>query len=151
MVAVRRSKVQDTRLVGGERTSGSRRTRTMKETLSLKHRPIFAQSKPSYLLKPNHSCFFLYSKKLRVKTFSEPPIMATVEAAHRLDRVAKFLSQLDWSESSNDEVVAKEEGEAPKKLGKMTDLNKILSEGPIVIGQACQFSYSGTDLNLFLV
>ncbi|KAK9932723.1 hypothetical protein M0R45_019947 [Rubus argutus] len=67
MVAQRRSKVQGTELAGGERTSASRRTRTMKETLSLKHPPIFAQSKPSYLSKPNHFRFFLYSKKLRAE------------------------------------------------------------------------------------
>ncbi|KAF3455051.1 hypothetical protein FNV43_RR05499 [Rhamnella rubrinervis] len=38
-------------------------------------------------------------------------------------------------------------GEAPSKVGKRTDIKKImiLGAGPIVIGQACEFDYSGTQ------
>ncbi|XP_050235411.1 carbamoyl-phosphate synthase large chain, chloroplastic [Mercurialis annua] len=48
--------------------------------------------------------------------------------------------------SSNSEVTAKSLTETPK-VGKRTDLKKImiLGAGPIVIGQACEFDYSGTQ------
>ncbi|KAK9904545.1 hypothetical protein M0R45_000627 [Rubus argutus] len=119
----------------------------MNETLSLKHPPIFAQSKPSYLSKPNHFRFFLYSKKLgagpslslRSWPPSKQPAALTTQPSSRVNSVR--------SESPSGGAAAKEEGEAPKKLGKRTDLKKImiLGAGPIVIGQACEFDYSGTQ------
>ncbi|KAK9950308.1 hypothetical protein M0R45_005805 [Rubus argutus] len=119
----------------------------MNETLSLKHPRIFAQSKPSYLSKPNHFRFFLYSKKLgagpslslRSWPPSKQPAILKTPPSSRVNSVR--------SESPSGGVAAKDEGEAPKKLGKRTDLKKImiLGAGPIVIGQACEFDYSGTQ------
>ncbi|PRQ19618.1 putative carbamoyl-phosphate synthase (glutamine-hydrolyzing) [Rosa chinensis] len=102
---------------------------------------IFAQSNLSYLsTQPNPFRFFLYSKthrnaavpSLRLRSWptSTPPSL----------RVATSVRS-----------ATKEESAPPKKqqrqLGKRTDLKKILilGAGPIVIGQACEFDYSGTQ------
>ena len=39
------------------------------------------------------------------------------------------------------------------KMGKRTDINKVLiiGSGPIVIGQACEFDYSGTQACNWLI
>ncbi|XP_050388057.1 carbamoyl-phosphate synthase large chain, chloroplastic [Argentina anserina] len=103
----------------------------MNETLSLKQRPLLAQWKPSYSSRPNQ--LFLYCKKLGASPSrslrSWPPAKAR----------PSFLVR---SESLLNGQAAPE-----KKTGKRTDLKKILilGAGPIVIGQACEFDYSGTQ------
>ena len=109
---------------------------------------IFGDSKP-YSSKPNSFRFVLYSKKLEARNAALPSL-----------RLRSFPSQLATftnrtscrrvnsvrCDSVNDGAAAAKDG-APPKLGKRTDIKKImiLGAGPIVIGQACEFDYSGTQ------
>ncbi|CAN6692499.1 unnamed protein product [Malus baccata var. baccata] len=109
---------------------------------------IFGNSKP-YSSKPNSFRFVLYSKKLDARNAAVPSL-----------RLRSFPSQLATftnrpscrrvnsvrCDSVNDGAAAAKDG-APPKLGKRTDIKKImiLGAGPIVIGQACEFDYSGTQ------
>lgn len=116
----------------------------MNEILALKQPPILAQAKPSYPSKPNHLRFFLYSKKLGASpSLSLRSWPATAKAR------PSFLANSVRSESLSNGAAAKKEeaAAAEKKVGKRTDLKKImiLGAGPIVIGQACEFDYSGTQ------
>ncbi|KAB2614830.1 carbamoyl-phosphate synthase large chain [Pyrus ussuriensis x Pyrus communis] len=108
---------------------------------------IFGNSK-LYSSKPNSFRFVLYSKKFGARSSSSPALrlrsspslFATFpnRTSHRVNSV-----QCD---SGNGGAAAAKEGAAPK-LGKRTDIKKImiLGAGPIVIGQACEFDYSGTQ------
>ncbi|XP_004289596.1 PREDICTED: carbamoyl-phosphate synthase large chain, chloroplastic [Fragaria vesca subsp. vesca] len=116
----------------------------MNEILALKQPPILAQAKPAYPSKPNHLRFFLYSKKLGASpSLSLRSWPATAKAR------PSFLANSVRSESLSNGAAAKKEeaAAAEKKVGKRTDLKKImiLGAGPIVIGQACEFDYSGTQ------
>ncbi|KAM1205653.1 hypothetical protein ACFX2I_006449 [Malus domestica] len=109
---------------------------------------IFGNSKP-YSSKPNSFRFVLHSKKLEARNAAVPSL-----------RLRSFPSQLATftnrpscrrvnsvrCDSVNDGAAAAKDG-APPKLGKRTDIKKImiLGAGPIVIGQACEFDYSGTQ------
>ncbi|XP_009358250.2 carbamoyl-phosphate synthase large chain, chloroplastic-like [Pyrus x bretschneideri] len=109
---------------------------------------IFGNSKP-YSSKPNSFRFVVYSKKLEARNAAVPSL-----------RLRSFPSQLATfsnrtscrrvnsvrCDSVNDGAAAAKDG-APPKLGKRTDIKKILilGAGPIVIGQACEFDYSGTQ------
>ncbi|KAM1099862.1 hypothetical protein ACFX1Q_007146 [Malus domestica] len=109
---------------------------------------IFGNSKP-YSSKPNSFRFVLHSKKLEARNAAVPSL-----------RLRSFPSQLATftnrpscrrvnsvrCDSVNDGATAAKDG-APPKLGKRTDIKKImiLGAGPIVIGQACEFDYSGTQ------
>ncbi|KAM1342104.1 hypothetical protein ACFX2F_006476 [Malus domestica] len=109
---------------------------------------IFGNSKP-YSSKPNSFRFVLYSKKfdarnaavpsLRLRSF--PSQLATFTNRPSCRRVNSVRC-----DSVNDRAAAAKDG-APPKLGKRTDIKKImiLGAGPIVIGQACEFDYSGTQ------
>ncbi|KAM0996483.1 hypothetical protein ACFX13_006539 [Malus domestica] len=109
---------------------------------------IFGNSKP-YSSKPNSFRFVLYSKKfdarnaavpsLRLRSF--PSQLATFTNRPSCRRVNSVRC-----DSVNDGAAAAKDG-APPKLGKRTDIKKImiLGAGPIVIGQACEFDYSGTQ------
>lgn len=56
-------------------------------------------------------------------------------------------SQNELGDVKNSGDVANGGGFSPQKVGKRTDIKKILilGAGPIVIGQACEFDYSGTQ------
>ncbi|KAL6223290.1 hypothetical protein ACLB2K_006677 [Fragaria x ananassa] len=116
----------------------------MNEILALKQPPILAQGKPSYPSKPNHLRFFLYSKKLGASPSLSLRSWPTSAKAR-----PSFLANSVRSESLSNGAAAKKEkaAAAEKKVGKRTDLKKImiLGAGPIVIGQACEFDYSGTQ------
>ncbi|KAI5322219.1 hypothetical protein L3X38_031291 [Prunus dulcis] len=105
---------------------------------------IFANSKP-YLSKPNHFSFFLYSKKLGARTAA--PSLHLRSWPSKLATFTKNPSRrVNSVRSESSHAGAAANGEPPK-LGKRTDIKKILilGAGPIVIGQACEFDYSGTQ------
>ncbi|KAM5574232.1 carbamoyl-phosphate synthase large chain, chloroplastic [Rosa sericea] len=101
---------------------------------------IFAQSNLSYLsTQPNPFRFFLYSKTHRNAAVPSLRLRSWPTSTPPSSRVATSVRS-----------ATKEEPAPPKKkqqLGKRTDLKKILilGAGPIVIGQACEFDYSGTQ------
>ncbi|TQD90895.1 hypothetical protein C1H46_023574 [Malus baccata] len=109
---------------------------------------IFGNSKP-YSSKPNSFRFVLHSKKLEARNAAVPSLR------HRSfpSQLATFTNRTSCRrvnsvrcDSVNDGAAAAKDG-APPKLGKRTDIKKImiLGAGPIVIGQACEFDYSGTQ------
>ncbi|KAH7560978.1 hypothetical protein ACOSP7_016486 [Xanthoceras sorbifolium] len=114
----------------------------------LSHRPSFSLSKHS-----NFQLFFYSNNKRtgRSKRFSSSFSLRswpTTTTQQQLTRYARSRARVNsvrgdlGSESGNNGASDK-----PAKLGKRTDLKKImiLGAGPIVIGQACEFDYSGTQ------
>lgn len=102
----------------------------------------FLAQKPSFPL-TRHIDFrsFLYSNKKTgsLSLRSWPPQLTRYSRS----RVRASSAKIDSSaELSNGAASSKDQ-----KLGKRTDLRKILilGAGPIVIGQACEFDYSGTQ------
>ncbi|KAK8648403.1 hypothetical protein V6N13_129156 [Hibiscus sabdariffa] len=84
--------------------------------------PFFFSSSSN--AKPNRDAFHLRSWPLQRRLYPTPAKRVLVQASSTASREEKGL-----------------------KLGKRTDLKKImiLGAGPIVIGQACEFDYSGTQ------
>uniref|UniRef100_A0A5B7B0Z7 Carbamoyl phosphate synthase arginine-specific large chain, chloroplastic n=1 Tax=Davidia involucrata TaxID=16924 RepID=A0A5B7B0Z7_DAVIN len=109
---------------------------------------VLTPSKP-YLSKPQSFGLFFYSKKPTTKSNSSslnlrswsPLVPPTVLR----NRVNSVRSELGISATNNDSTNG---GLFNKQtVGKRTDIKKILilGAGPIVIGQACEFDYSGTQ------
>ncbi|XVF18765.1 hypothetical protein REPUB_Repub11eG0051500 [Reevesia pubescens] len=99
-------------------------------------------SKPFLPKSFNFPLFFIFSStpKRNYKSFylsSWPP-------QSRLSRTAAAASKRCQIQANSTAANAEEKG---TKMGKRTDLKKILilGAGPIVIGQACEFDYSGTQ------
>lgn len=93
------------------------------------------------LSKPNSFRLFFYARNLSRKnvcapfSFNRPSVVCSAKSQSRINSVSV----------KNEEV---ESGIVfDKAVGKRTDIKKImiLGAGPIVIGQACEFDYSGTQ------
>ncbi|KAL0695731.1 hypothetical protein Bca4012_062911 [Brassica carinata] len=108
-------------------------------------------------LSPNHSSIFTSSSKLsnHPRFFSRSSSAINYRAKPRLNSTTTFPSCLNRKPSavvtrvlnSVKPVDEKTKPFSPEIVGKRTDLKKImiLGAGPIVIGQACEFDYSGTQ------
>ncbi|XP_009591881.1 carbamoyl phosphate synthase arginine-specific large chain, chloroplastic [Nicotiana tomentosiformis] len=101
---------------------------------------------PSKIYSSRTHLFPLYSSKAAVyksSSFlhlqSRPSVLGHTHLRKRVN-----FSIVNEQSPSNDSVVQKGK---QQKLGKRTDIKKILilGAGPIVIGQACEFDYSGTQ------
>ncbi|TYK23228.1 carbamoyl-phosphate synthase large chain [Cucumis melo var. makuwa] len=89
---------------------------------------------------PTLASFFTYTTRLGSSSLNIHP------CHHRLSPFGKLYTQKGLVRClKNDEKPIKEAKAG--KIGKRTDLKKImiLGAGPIVIGQACEFDYSGTQ------
>ncbi|KAK6926841.1 Methylglyoxal synthase-like domain [Dillenia turbinata] len=95
---------------------------------------LLVHSKPS-LCKPSSFRIFFYTKTQNFGT--------SVSHECRLQSKSQSLKQWNCVRSEFSSVGAFE----GSKVGKRTDIKKILilGAGPIVIGQACEFDYSGTQ------
>ncbi|KAA8544000.1 hypothetical protein F0562_021823 [Nyssa sinensis] len=103
----------------------------------------------SYLSKPKSVGFFFYSKKPKTQSSSSSlnlrswlPLLPPTVLRNQVNLVR---SELGISATNNDSTNG---GVFNKQTaGKRTDIKKILilGAGPIVIGQACEFDYSGTQ------
>ncbi|KAI3944165.1 hypothetical protein MKW92_015017 [Papaver armeniacum] len=107
---------------------------------------ILNSSKSSLFLKSGSIQFLLYSKK-RDNSLSSLSLRLKQRRFKNNNGVGlvKCGNQIVNDSSSNGGVFDGGLGSSP--VGKRTDLKKImiLGAGPIVIGQACEFDYSGTQ------
>ncbi|XP_057480161.1 carbamoyl-phosphate synthase large chain, chloroplastic-like [Actinidia eriantha] len=97
----------------------------------------------SYLSKPNSSRLFSYPKKANSKFNFSLLNLQSWPSIVRSPRLCKRMTC--FSATNNDS--ANQAGFSTQQVGKRTDIKKILilGAGPIVIGQACEFDYSGTQ------
>lgn len=103
-------------------------------------------------LSPNHSSIFISSKLSNLRLLSrsainyraKPRLPSSTFLLPCLNRKASSVVTRVLNSSTPDE---KTQPFSPEIVGKRTDLKKImiLGAGPIVIGQACEFDYSGTQ------
>lgn len=94
----------------------------------------------SYSSKPNSLRLFFYSKK---------PINSrylNLQSHHSIVRSPRLCKKVSCVSAVNNDS-ANRGGLSDQQLGKRTDIKKILilGAGPIIIGQACEFDYSGTQ------
>ncbi|OAY51672.1 carbamoyl-phosphate synthase large chain, chloroplastic [Manihot esculenta] len=96
-------------------------------------------SRSLFSLSKRHS-FELFSSKNR--NFSSLNVQTWPPRLTRLSKRYHLVSSVRCSAEMTTKAVKE-----PPKVGKRTDLKKImiLGAGPIVIGQACEFDYSGTQ------
>ncbi|KAM7277540.1 hypothetical protein ACFE04_004674 [Oxalis oulophora] len=101
----------------------------------LNHSSILPQKSFNFSLssssKSNNFRYFFYSKPHRHQWHHSPSKLTVSRRLHAPPIRAESINQ----------------PEPPRQLGKRTDIKKImiLGAGPIVIGQACEFDYSGTQ------
>ncbi|KAK3039859.1 hypothetical protein RJ639_028252 [Escallonia herrerae] len=109
---------------------------------------IITPSKP-LLSKPSSVRFFLNSTETNVKKYSSLlNLQFHLPIGRKLKSNARVSSVRSEQGGAASEKDSTNGGAFSKpKLGKRTDIKKILilGAGPIVIGQACEFDYSGTQ------
>ncbi|KAL7247685.1 hypothetical protein ACSBR2_002573 [Camellia fascicularis] len=108
----------------------------------------------SYSSKPNSLSLFFISKKSPCMTNSSYLNLQSRLSIARSPRLCKRVISVRSEKANNDSTNpggggggGGGEGFHNSQIGKRTDIKKILilGAGPIVIGQACEFDYSGTQ------
>ncbi|XAR60476.1 Carbamoyl-phosphate synthase (glutamine-hydrolyzing) [Bertholletia excelsa] len=112
----------------------------MARLISSSSSSVFSHSK-FYLSNPHSLRFSLYSNKGASKGYSSSLDLQSRSAILRSQKLCRRVVSAINTESANQAGLQKQQ------IGKRTDIKKILilGAGPIVIGQACEFDYSGTQ------